>query len=166
MSREKEYILAFFLDPQEQGEQFIKWPLHITLVPWFRSEFGTQRLWKDINAITSGIKWFPARGIARSLFGRRGDVAVTEVVSSQLHDLHRALMTIFDNDAYNMTAADHTGVNYSPHVTKKGSAELKPGHEVVVDSVYLIEAPINNPRTRTKTILARFTLIGYEAAAR
>lgn len=164
MSATHEYLLAFMLEPLEKGDQFIGWPLHITLVPWFRSNFGSEHVARDIEATILGTDRLTVRGITRSMLGRQRNVPVTDVVSSDLHDLHRKLLTVFDNDAYTLSDSKYTGANYRPHVTKKGNKELKPGHEIEIDSLYLVSAPLKNPRTRTKTVIARIALDGHEAA--
>lgn len=164
LGQEREYLLAFMLEPLDKGDQFIGWPLHITLVPWFRTDYGSEHVTRDIEKAASGIDQFTVTGIMRSMLGGQRNVPVTDVASSDLHDLHRALLTVFENDAYSLSDSKYTGVNYRPHVTKKGNAEFKPGHVILFDSVYLVSAPLKNPRTRTKTVIARIVLDGHETA--
>lgn len=148
-----EYLLAFILEPMEKGEQFVGWPLHITLVPtWFRAHRPEARILLDLQTALEPFKPFTVRGISREQFGWRGQVQVTALASSELHDLHRALLVMLGNSSYKLVKTNHMGDSYQPHITKKGNAEFKPGHELLVDRVYLVKAPIANPRTRTKTV--------------
>lgn len=149
-----EYLIAFMLEPMDKGDTFIRWPLHITLVPWFRTPNETAQIVYDISDAATKFKPISSRGIQRARFGWRRKVQVTALASSELHDLHRQLLSMLENKGYNLVDKKHTGVSYQPHITKKGNAEFKPGHELIVDRIYLIKAPIANPRTRTKKVTA------------
>jgi 2'-5' RNA ligase len=153
-----EYLLAVLLDPLEKGEQFVRWPLHITLIPWFRTALPERQILFDIQAVCEAFEPFGARGVSREQFGWRGTRAVTALASPDLHDLHRALLERLKNGPYQLQQDKHIGDSFQPHVTKKGNAELKPGHEIAVDRIYLVKAPLKNPRTRTKTIVSSIEL--------
>lgn len=152
MSATHEYLLAFILEPLEKGSQFIAWPLHITLVPWFRTAHKEAQILYDTKTAVEQFEPFTVRGVQRAQFGWRGSVAVTAVASPALHDLHRALLGTLERGQYQLMNTRHMGDSFQPHVTKKGNVEFKPGHELLLDRVYLIKAPISNPRTRTKTV--------------
>lgn len=149
-----EYLLAFLLEPLPAGSQFIGWPLHITLVPsWFRTDKTEENVLKDISQVAARFKPMEIRGSVRTYFGWREEVPVTAVVSPELHDLHRALYEMLEKYKYGLIQNKHMGADYQPHVTKKGSSEFKPNHVVTLDRIYLVKAPISNPRTRTKTVV-------------
>lgn len=150
-----EYLIVCLLDPLLEGSEFIGWPLHITLIPtWIRTTKSQENIIKDIKKVVTEFKPFTVRGSLRTHFGWRESLPVTAVVSTELHDLHRALLAMLESYGYDLVQTNHIGTDYQPHVTKKGSAELKPNHEVLVDRIYLVRAPISNPRTRIKTVRA------------
>lgn len=147
------------LEPLDNGQQFIGWPLHITLVPtWFRTSKSAAAILGDVSGVAEAFQPFAVRGIQRTQFGWRGSVPVTAVVSPLLHDLHRGLLAILRAGPYSLLQTKHMGESYQPHVTKKGNAEFKPGHEIMFDRVYLVKAPIGNPRTRVKTVIGTIEL--------
>lgn len=147
------------LEPLDNGEQFIGWPLHITLVPtWFGTAKSAAAILGDVSGVAEAFQPFAVRGIQRTRFGWRGSVPVTAVASPPMHDLHRGLLAMLQAGPYTLLRTNHMGDSYQPHVTKKGSAEFKPGHEVMLDRIYLVKAAAGNRRTRVKTIIGTIEL--------
>ncbi len=149
----KEYIVAVLLENKSINEEFGRWPLHITIVPWFEIKNST----KAINAIKRVSKYHKPFSVIvgeKAMFGPKHTVEVNRLAEDQpLKTLHEALTHELNVAGANFMHKHYMGNGYNPHITKRSFANVQPGHTLNIKNVYLIEAPIGNRLTRIKKVV-------------
>jgi len=134
-------LICAFVSERKVGATFRLWPLHVTIVPWFRLNaanetivYGLERALKPImpfESVGDDKAWFgPHRNrLARLLVASSPFVDVEERVRKYLHKKHAWL-------------ADETTKGhrvFRPHVTTQGSWGLRRGETFVCDRLYIVE---------------------------
>lgn len=147
-----EYMLAVLLEQKNQGESFGRWPLHVTLVPWFELKQPLADVVAGLTDVLRSCQSFSVKiGHKHTLHGK----AVTLVEpSAALHALHMNLVDFVDECGLLDKSTNFIGKDYVPHITEKINATVQPGFNVAVKKIYLIEAPKTNPHTRLKRVAA------------
>src|SRR5690348_4767850 len=112
-------LVCVLLQPLEPGTAFHRWPLHITIVPWFRSTADTKALTESLrDALQSRAAFtIAANGAAR--FGRGGAKHVRLVkLPSPLMDIERVVRDLLHNrQAWLVDETTRVRREYKPHVT-------------------------------------------------
>lgn len=133
-------LICLFVSPLATGYQFGRWPLHVTVVPWFRTNKATDEI-ADIMA--SVVAWGPLRLIAgeETGFGYRGRKRVTLLQgSSELESIEQKVRTLLHN--YKALIVDETTKKrgpFRPHVTHQQGKSLSKGDIFVCNSLYIVE---------------------------
>jgi 2'-5' RNA ligase len=118
--------------------EFVVWPLHITVVPWFPVE-DEARLDKLIGKIASAFEAFVVNVGNTEMFGAKKDLAVSLVEpSTQLEDLHQAVYHSLEKNGFHIHQKDFLGQNYRPHITHQGKNRPTGGEELIVSSISLV----------------------------
>jgi len=159
MSNRRRYAAAYMLDKPKLGEVFTKWPLHITVLPWFECQ--------DI-AIYVGMLEKTARKIRpfyvtvgrEADFGPDGGVPVKLVNKTYpLTELHATVCRLL------MYGKGHAGSReeritrpWRPHITVRGDRHISTGTKVLVDSLDIVE-DIKDGRMGRKSV-ARIKFLG------
>ncbi len=143
-------MLAVLLEQKEQGESFGRWPLHITLVPWFDIPGNlSEAVGALMGTLQSSHAFSVTTGSKTSLHGRK--VALIRD-SAALRALHVKLLDFVGEYGRSAEPLRYVGQEYTPHITEKVNATVQPGFAVAVKKIYLIEAPKTNPSTRIKRV--------------
>lgn len=151
-----EYIVAYMLKPLDEGQQFEKWPLHMTILPWFSSPDAsqTEKIVADMAASHAPLT-LKADGTAQFGHDRTVRLIVSTDRLSQLYDdLSQQLKDAGSEFTVKLYEA------YQPHVTVKDTEDVQSDSEVIVDTMYLIQAPRNGMGHGTKKVVAKFGLTG------
>ncbi len=152
--RKKEYIIAYLLEPLTEDTNFGRWPLHITLIPWFEID-KSDKAKNVVRKISSSHKPFSTTVGEKALFGSDHNIEVYVVKEKQpLRTLHNALVTELKAAGANFLDIKYMNDNYNPHITKKSYANVQPGYQLKISKIHLIEAPIGNRLTRLKKVVA------------
>lgn len=139
MSRRNEHILAIILEPYEIGQKFEKWPLHITIVPWFPAD-DTAGLDKLLTALAAKQRPFSVRIGDVEYFGVKKDVAVNIVEPTEpLTKLHEQTVTLLDTADMSVHQRDFIGPNYRAHITCQEHAKARKGQEFMVSEFVLVQ---------------------------
>jgi hypothetical protein len=146
----KEYMLAILLEQKGTDEEFGRWPLHITLVPWFQLQ---KPLGELQEALTSELSTRQSFNVTVGPKKQWGVHTVHLIDSTALHSLHNNLLGVVKDHAKLTAPLRFTGKLYQPHITQKSYARVERGFKVSVKQVYLIEAPKKNPLTRLKKVV-------------
>lgn len=153
---EVEYIIAVLLQPIRQGISFTKWPLHITVVPWFYADkdmiiAALQR----VGLITPA---FTAQVGPEDWFGQRRTVPVNRVFSPELQSVHSLLIGELVNLTDDLDLfSDYRYMindNYSPHITQRSQRIFNEGNTINVNKLSLLKtSPHESRLTRLKTLV-------------
>lgn len=138
MTYSQKYTLACFLQPIENGESFhmTKWPPHITLADVFAIELSDA----FIAELKSYIATLPP--IITSVKGA-GVLGVADVwlvnETADLRDMHVSLVDILERHGAIFNVPEFTRGGFIAHITKQPGSNLKPGDEITVSGISLLD---------------------------
>lgn len=151
----REYLIAHILEPLPKGSEFVSWPLHITIVPWFIGPDDDAI--KAMRKVTAQTRPFTIATDGQEFFGPKRDKPVRIMRhETDLHQLHNDLLDSLAGYGLILNSTVHTDTGYRPHVADKQNHTLGEGEVLCIDRVELIEADKNQPRqNRTKYLVER-----------
>ncbi len=138
MARPGDLILVHMLESQEEGSYFDRkrWPLHITLLPWFEAP-DLEMVRAKLTAKLKGIKSFEVTVGERSFHGDYKGRPVMEINNSpQLQHLHETLLSVIQENQWPLQGR-YTSKLYSPHVTQKAGRDA--AGTLHIAAVYIAE---------------------------
>jgi hypothetical protein len=150
MRQDNEYMLAYLVRPERVGEEFLNWPLHMTVVPWFLVPGDIQEFIDRLRVSLEKIPAFSIQPGQETLFGH---YLVSLIESDDMIALHQKLLEILASLGINFTARDrYIGENYRPHISHQKTET--PSGSYSLSQLYLIAADkAQNRGARAKTIV-------------
>ncbi len=141
-------IIVSSLDPIKAGEQFKKWPRHITVVPWFFIPETSKPSFKQaLKKRAKNTSRLTVIGDREALFGPKHDVRVRTLreigLLANLHSLLLEDIKFFDGKV----ASEYIAQNYVPHVTYQDGRGIAAGEVLQLNAVQLIEDDTGGMRT-------------------
>lgn len=134
------YIVVFMLDKPVTGERFTKWPLHITLKPWFQCADSTEKVINQLGELAKNTKSFKVRTGERAMYGPEFDVPVRLVEkTSELAELHARICYLLTKNKCHSENEEYSRENYSPHITVRGDRNIEEAVDVTMDSFDIVE---------------------------
>lgn len=137
-------ILVSFIEKQSEGMRFQRrrnsWPLHITLVPWFRVD-NEQGLEAALSKVANATLPFTLRIGQELLFGANADVPVNIIADqAKVVELHKALWSAVTAEGADVVSRRWIGESFRAHITQHDSkgGNLTPGEAVAVDSLNIV----------------------------
>lgn len=134
-------LVCAFVEPVEVNEGFKDWPLHVTIVPWFRLEESSAVLADDFKTVLAGIGAFDARVADSAAFGHRGRKLASLLQDPapfiQIEKLVRAALR--QKHAWLVDETTKRQRQYRPHVTFQNSGHLNNGDSFHCGSLYIVE---------------------------
>jgi len=128
---------------------FTKWPLHITLVPWFLYDGKISLLVAKINKKLKELEPFEVRVKDRKAFGPNKDIPVKLVEKTpQMMSLHARLYHLLITAGCKVESQEYNTIDYTPHITTRGDRTINSGVKLRIDAVYLIKDLQDGHRTR------------------
>lgn len=137
-----ERLMVAHLLESVDGQNFSKWPLHITLLPWFECQESLAV--EAIESVTEHIKKCRlslgevALG-SIEMFGENSDIPVRRVVGAEalsLLNIHRDLLDCFDDNLINK---QYVGENYVPHISVSDEYYSGESDIINIDNMSLIK---------------------------
>ena len=134
-------LVCMFITSRMAGDRFSQWPLHITIVPWFRSAASSARLTQELEGLLGGYTPFNVLMGEEALFGARRNQAVRLVqLPSPLQAVERVARNYLHAlDAWIVDESTKVNRSYRPHVTVQGKEQLQEGEQFICETVYLIK---------------------------
>jgi 2'-5' RNA ligase len=134
-------LFCSFVESHEVGYTFGDWPLHLTIVPWFRTGTSSDVLVADVENAVSGVGAFTVQMGEETGFGHCGRKLVNVVeLPSPLIDIEQKIRRILHGQ--NAWIVDETTKRrraFRPHVTVQKSRRMQTDDTFVCDSVYIVE---------------------------
>jgi 2'-5' RNA ligase len=120
---------------------FVQWPLHVTVVPWFRCGMATGELCRGLAQVLEGIDAFDVTMAETANFGRGGRKPVRLVSQpTVLMDIERKVRSYLrDQGAWLADESTRARRSYRPHVTDQADEQLYEGDSFRCDRVSIIE---------------------------
>jgi 2'-5' RNA ligase len=122
-------------------QEFIIWPMHITIVPWFAVE-DEERLNRVLEKVASRHKAFDVKIGKSQIWGKKDRFKVTLIDDpGNLHRLHWDVFHSLEKNGFKVHQKDHLGASYKPHITQRNrkSRDLTEGETLPVISILLIK---------------------------
>ena len=136
-----EYVICILLGDYKKGEELISWPLHITLVPWFATDDIEKLKYNLADVLGHDHQILVAVGEERTW----GPNSVNVIENSTpLHDMHNRVLTLIETSGKLLVNKQYTGINYTPHITHQKSLAKRPGDNVIINNVYIVERDIES----------------------
>ncbi len=123
------------------GAVFSQWPLHITLVPWFRSEVSSELLVELFSESLEDVQPFEVEVAGEATFGYRGRKTVSLIKQpSPLEEIEGRVRHILKtNSSWIVDESTKATRSFRPHVTFQKNECLHEGDRFVCDQLYIIE---------------------------
>jgi hypothetical protein len=134
-------VCAFVKPPGDRGTQFTEWPLHVTIVPWFRSDISSEKLAAELQFELADIAQFPVMAGPSAGFGyKKGKTASLIQLSTPFTEIEpRVRRTLKQQKAWLVDETTRQRHEYKPHVTNQKSGRLHKGDKFYCDRLYIIE---------------------------
>lgn len=149
-------LVCALVEPLSEGATFSEWPLHVTVVPWFRVDIPTDRLASLLSSALMSVHSFEAVTDGTAHFGRGGKKLVHLIaVPSPFWDIeHRVRELLHRQQAWTVDETTKKLWPYQPHVTNQPSAQAREGQIFAVDELYIIEQQGGQKVVAAKVTLA------------
>lgn len=124
------------------GSSFSIWPLHVTIVPWFRSPQSAVSLLSGLGKALVATKSFEVQmGESGVKFGhQKGKLATLVQLPTQLISVERLVRNfLHDQQAWVVDESTKQQFVYRPHVTNQGLQTMQFGESFNADRIYIIE---------------------------
>lgn len=134
-------LVCALVGPLAVETSFVAWPLHVTVVPWFRMNLPTAKLAAGLQRLLGGMKPFRVTVHGEAHFGHRGRKLVSLValptplitIEAQVRDFLKA------HEAWIADESTKRHFAYRPHVTLQRTRRLAEGEGFVCGRLYIIE---------------------------
>ena len=132
-------LICDFVDEFKIGEVFSNWPLHITIVPWFRVDTPTDQIAQGLQKSLTPVKPFTLTVGESAVFGpRKRQAHVLE--PSQLTEVEKRVRKYFHQKrAWLVDETTTRRYDFRPHITFQGDEHLQLGDRVQIDRLYVVQ---------------------------
>lgn len=133
-------LLCALIEPFETGDRFKTWPLHVTIIPWFRLADAPEAIAVGLQKALSAIHPFEAAAQGSALFGpRKRYVALLKEPTTLTEVECKARTYLHKKRAWLVDETTTKRYEFRPHVTAQGDKSLQDGDNFTVDRLYIIE---------------------------
>ena len=139
--------------------EFVVWPLHITIVPWFPAE-DEEKLDSLLTKIASSHEAFIVEVGKSELFGRKDKLTVNLVKDSgSLHRLHWEVFHTLEKNGFSIHQKTHMAEKYKPYITHQGKKHSREGEELIISSFTLVrQVRLKKTGTMIKEVVKEYSL--------
>jgi hypothetical protein len=134
-------VCAFVSPTVNTGVKFTDWPLHVTIVPWFRSHILSDELAIQLEDYLKTIKPFEATSGPAKKFGYKKDKLANIIVNPgrfvEIENIVRR--TLKTNDSWLVDESTRQKREYTPHITVQKSGRLETGDDFFCDRLFIVE---------------------------
>lgn len=135
------------LEKTRLNQQFSKWPLHLTLIPWFTlHEIDLPKFLQFIESTANsfGVITLITKDI--SFLGKNKDVRVIEVKQTEaILALHQKLLKGITEIA-NLSNGSFVGSNFRPHITLRDDSNIQKGKRITCRQLFVVAQGVKNTR--------------------
>lgn len=134
-------LVCVLVDPIDLGTTFRAWPLHVTVVPWFRAAMSNEEVLTGIGGVVRSFEPFNIAIDGEGHFGHRGSKLVNLVrLPTLLTRIERQVRCFLkEHDAWIVDETTKRIRPFKPHVTVQGGKRLTSGDSFTCRGLYLIE---------------------------
>ena len=131
-------LVCAFVDSIHVGHEFTTWPLHVTIVPWFRNEIASEELAADINDYMDTTVFHVEMGEEAKLgHGKVGNWVQQPTPFTDIEPRVRAALK--NHGSWLVDETTQKQRPYKPHVTAQKANRLHEGDKWQCDKLYIVE---------------------------
>lgn len=134
-------LVCAFARPATVGDTFEEWLLHVTIVPWFRSDESSAVIADALRMAVAGIVSFEVVMGPTEKFGHNRGKSVNLVqLPSPFIEIEKRVRAYFHQQQTWLTdETTRRRRDYRPHVTAQKSGRLLPGDSFLCSDIYIVE---------------------------
>lgn len=134
-------LICVLLKPLAVGYTFKNWPLHVTILPWSRTEVSSEELTDELRYIFADIRPFTMHVAGEAGFGYKGRKLVNLIAKPSLLDAleSRARKVLHGHKAWIVDEANGFKRQFRPHITENKSGRAHAGESYACDALYIVE---------------------------
>lgn len=130
-------LVCVFVEDVGTGDTFEQWPLHVTLVPWFRLYTETRNFIETLTNELSAQNAFTDTVGEREVFSKREANVLNKPTWQPLHEA--VLSCVYNSGEPAAKQFRYVADNYQPHVTVQARTALHAGDTIEVSTVTVVE---------------------------
>ena len=132
-------LICAFVSKQLAGYIFKDWPMHITIVPWFRLDINSTQLAGQLQGQYAAIDAFSVSVLDEAQFGYKKRKMINLVGAPELMRLETQTRHLLHGyKAWVVDEADNSSKDFRPHVTAQSSGRVNKGDSFSCDSLYIV----------------------------
>ncbi|HET9098407.1 MAG TPA: 2'-5' RNA ligase family protein [Candidatus Saccharimonadales bacterium] len=134
-------LVCAVVKPIPLGSVFASWPLHVTIVPWFRSNYDSKTLAADLTQALQGFPSFLATVGKTAWFGRMNnkEVNLIERPTPFLNLEKKVRQILHEKSSWFADESTRRRRPFAPHVSVQPGDRMTLGEEFLCDRIYLVE---------------------------
>ena len=141
--RVSKYVVVLPFEPLRVGDGFAvnEWPLHVTVLPNFRTQAATRDVARVLRSVFRTLGPVSATVGAEELFGPSGDLLVNVLTDYlPVQWLHEALLEALAREVkFILEVPEYARAGYRPHVTLTPSARATTGNRMIFRQLALVD---------------------------
>ena len=132
-------LVCAFVTPHRIGDRFSEWPLHVTIVPWFRVDIVSDRLAAHMAQRLGTVRFFQVDMAGEAIFGR--DKLVNRVKRpTPFGQVEKVMREYLQHEhAWLVDGRTQARYPYQPHVTAQKNERLHEGDSFTCSGLTLVE---------------------------
>jgi 2'-5' RNA ligase len=132
-------LICALVKSQAVGFRFREWPLHITIVPWFRLDLTSAELAENYSRSLVGSHPFEVRVGESTQFGYKKRKQVNLVQAPELIRLEgQTRRFLHSHKAWVVDEADKTRRHFRPHITVQSGERSLEGDSLLCERLYVV----------------------------
>jgi 2'-5' RNA ligase len=131
-------LVCALVAPMREGQEFKDWPLHVTIVPWFRTDASPSQLVKEFEQAVDGVKAFMVVMDGEARFGRNKLVNLVAPPTPLIDIESRIRSVLVSHQAWVVDQTTKSKRPYRPHVTAQKEQRLHQGESFICEELYII----------------------------
>jgi 2'-5' RNA ligase len=134
-------LVCAFVEHANMYDTFRAWPLHVTILPWFRLADASDAITHGLEAALRSVNPFEVTMGEQTTFGPRHDRPATLVrLPTPLTDIERRTRSYFHKKrAWLVDETTKVRREFRPHVTAQGDKLMQAGDMFACDRLYVVE---------------------------
>jgi 2'-5' RNA ligase len=120
-------LLCAFTEPLHVGDTFPHWPLHVTIIPWFRTDISSDDFGRSLSRRLSPLQPFRVMVDSETRMGHNKTVNLLKTPSPLENVEHQARILLREHDAWMVDESTIKRRDFKPHITAQKDARVHEG---------------------------------------
>lgn len=151
----QKYTVVCFFKPQETFSNFSasEWPMHVTILDMFKTEWQLNRLCNELSAVAKTIVPFDTMPIEKVMLGEDKSIPVRLLQrEGAILALRHRLMSLVDKGLFIFNTLEFVGEGFLPHATDQENYQVEIGRSYRLENISLVDMFPDDDYTRRRVI--------------